>query len=64
MARCFKCKSKGSYLNCKYCNNVYCTRCLQIENHECKQSELCIQEKKRILKETLTTSINLKTIKI
>jgi predicted nucleic acid binding AN1-type Zn finger protein len=34
--KCTECKKKTHLdLKCNYCNNVYCTSCLHLENHNC-----------------------------
>ena len=37
---CFKCKKKGIPIDCKYCGLGFCSRCIVIEIHNCKGSDL------------------------
>jgi len=37
---CFKCKKKGIPIDCKYCGLGFCSRCIVIEIHQCKGSDL------------------------
>ena len=53
MVKCHLCKKKGCFIECKYCNYVYCTRCLQPEMHECKQLMSCIENKKKMFEKSL-----------
>ena len=47
--RCENCSKKKSFLiECKYCNNNYCTYCIELVKHNCVNSDLC---KKRKLEE-------------
>ena len=35
MVRCTYCRRKGSFIKCVYCENIYCSKCIQPEIHEC-----------------------------
>lgn len=54
MARCNHCKKRTHlHLNCKYCDNVYCTTCLAYEVHACTN----MAEMKEHKRETLMTKL-------
>ena len=36
---CGKCKKKGIPIPCKYCEGQYCSRCIQLEVHQCEGIE-------------------------
>lgn len=52
--RCYMCKKKGMSLNCSYCKNHYCMKCLQVEIHSCLKYSECIKQKKKELEKKLT----------
>ena len=52
--KCYKCnKKKFINLLCKYCNNSYCTSCIQPEIHLCIKMDECKNVKCKILKNKL-----------
>ena len=49
--RCSQCKKKKMTTKCKYCDNLYCFHCVQLELHSCKNMNDSIEvEKNKILK--------------
>jgi len=51
--KCHHCQKKKFTLLCKFCNNNFCTACLQVESHSCENIEQCIEKQKEELKEKL-----------
>lgn len=47
--KCTKCKRFFALIRCKYCDRDFCSRCIQLEIHECEN----IEDKKEELIETL-----------
>jgi hypothetical protein len=47
---CFKCKKKGIPIPCKYCNLSFCSRCIQLEIHNCSGSDIKKQDSLEKLK--------------
>ena len=41
---CLKCKKKGIPIPCKYCNLSFCSRCIQLEIHNCSGSDIKKQD--------------------
>jgi predicted nucleic acid binding AN1-type Zn finger protein len=52
--RCEYCKKKkGMLLDCRYCKNEYCSKCICLENHKCKNIEDCKKRKRNELENKL-----------
>ena len=50
---CFKCKNKGIPINCKYCNLRFCSKCIQLEIHNCSGLKLKKENSLKNLKKEL-----------
>ena len=51
--RCKECIKKGITIECKWCKNEYCTKCIQLEVHNCEN----IEERNNFKNETLQSSL-------
>ena len=52
--RCKFCKKKkGILLDCRYCKEEYCTKCIDIISHKCSNSDDCKKRKRDELKDRL-----------
>jgi len=56
--KCSYCKKKVGIMaiECKYCQNSFCTSCITLENHECKGIEEYKNKNKQILSDTLNSA--------
>ncbi len=57
--RCQCCRKKVGImtLDCKCCGKKFCTKCITLEVHECEGIEDDINNKKKLLKNTLDEAI-------
>ena len=54
--RCKFCKKKKSILlDCKYCKDEYCSKCIDIISHKCSNSDDCKKRKRDELNDRLTS---------
>ena len=54
--KCKYCKKKKSILiNCKYCKNEYCSNCINIIDHICKNADDCKKRKRYELENKLNS---------
>jgi predicted nucleic acid binding AN1-type Zn finger protein len=51
-------------LNCKYCQTSFCTSCIALEKHECKEIEKYKNENKHLLEEKLNSATYSKAEKL
>lgn len=51
--RCKCCKKRKMTIECKWCKEEYCTKCIQVEVHECTNIKECINYKKEKLENSL-----------
>jgi len=52
--KCENCKKKSSFpIECKYCPGKYCTRCIQIEYHNCEGKYKCFENHIKNLENSL-----------
>jgi hypothetical protein len=49
----FQCKHKPKMLQCKECQGQFCTRCIQLEAHECPKLNIRIQKDRDNLQQKL-----------
>jgi hypothetical protein len=49
--RCDHCKRKRITIECSWCKNQYCSGCIQLEIHMCKNIHLKIEKEKKIIEE-------------
>ena len=58
---CDFCKKKGIPMNCNYCPGHYCSRCINLDTHECKgvsdKKEKHIKNLKNQLKYKVSTTL-------
>lgn len=55
MSKCVKCGKKNHLqMKCKWCELFVCTKCIQVEVHDCVQLEKCIQSKTYTLNKMIT----------
>lgn len=50
---CLKCKKRGIPIECKYCKLCFCSRCIVLEIHECKGSDIKKEEQIKDLEKKL-----------
>ena len=57
--KCQSCRKKVGImaLDCKCCGKKFCTKCITLEVHECEGIEDDINNKKKLLKNTLDEAI-------
>jgi len=48
-----KCKKRGIPIECKYCKLGFCSRCIVLEIHECKGSDIKKEEQIKDLEKKL-----------
>ena len=60
----FQCKHKPKMLTCKECQGKFCTRCIQLEAHECPKLSTRIQKDRDNLKTQLVKVVAAKVIQI
>ena len=60
----FQCKHKPKMLTCKECQGKFCTRCIQLEAHECPKLHTRIQKDRDNLKTQLVKVVAAKVIQI
>jgi len=60
----FQCKHKPKMLTCKECQGKFCTRCIQLEAHECPKLSTRIQKDRDNLKTQLVKVVAAKVIPI
>jgi predicted nucleic acid binding AN1-type Zn finger protein len=51
--KCQCCKKKLAMINCKGCNSIFCSGCIQMELHSCTGLAAAKIEELRLLKERL-----------
>lgn len=51
--RCFYCKKKCIHIECKWCDHLYCSSCIRIEEHDCSGKDTCISFKREEMKQNL-----------
>lgn len=56
---CGHCKKKGIPIPCKHCEKSFCSKCIQLEIHNCEG----IQKKLDIERENLDRKINIDVIR-
>lgn len=60
----FQCKHKPKMLTCKECQGKFCTRCIQLEAHECPKLSTRIQKDRDNLKKQLVKVVAAKVVPI
>ena len=60
----FQCRHKPKMMTCKECHGNFCTRCIQLEAHECPKLNARIQEERDNLKKKLVKVEALKIVQI
>jgi len=58
------CRHKMKILKCKECSGMFCTRCIQLENHSCPQLAKRIDTEKQNLEKKLIKVVAQKIIPI